>query len=153
MQNEYLPIPLIRCYTHHHKRHGVHMLTIGLISLFTAVIMTQQTYKLDKWPEVWSEYVCKRVELEGLAVNSKLGAAVYNGEELVWIDGLESWPEGYYLGEKKGKKVRVTGTVTFKDYGPVIDNLTPNDEQRAGILGEEHEVRIVLKDVEWKLLE
>ena len=41
----------------------------------------------------------------------KVGAALFGDGEAVLIDGQDSGGDGYYLGEERGKRLRVTGTV------------------------------------------
>jgi hypothetical protein len=64
-----------------------------------------------------------RVELQGVARNWKLGAAV---DEL-WIDGLQSWPP-----DCLGKKILVSGTLIRRDDYPVFRRLS-EESPKAGI--------------------
>ena len=74
----------------------------------------------------------KEVVLEGTAVDSKLGAVLLTRDGLVYIDGLESWPNGFYLGGDKGRRVRVKGTLIERADLPVITE-DPGAPRRAGI--------------------
>src|SRR5262245_20467444 len=84
------------------------------------------------WPKDWSGHVGQTVTLEGTAANAQLGALLQGKEGAIWIDGLESWPEGFYSGGDKGKRLRVTGTVVRKDDLPVFVQK-PGELPRAGI--------------------
>jgi hypothetical protein len=62
----------------------------------------------------------QRVTFEGLAVNMKLGAGLMVGDHVIHMDGMSSWPEGYYEGRGKEKKVAVTGTLIVRHDLPVF---------------------------------
>jgi hypothetical protein len=110
------------------------------------------------WPEDWSKYVGRTVTLEGTAANAKLGAVLEGENGMIWIDGLDSWPEGFYLGGDNGKRVRVTGTVIRKDDVPVYVQI-PGDLPKGGISvaneeeREEAKWRYLLKDARWTVVE
>jgi hypothetical protein len=110
------------------------------------------------WPNDWSEHVGQRVTLEGAAANAKLGALLLGKESEIWIDGLDSWPEGFYSGGDKGKRLRVTGTVIKKGDLPVFVQK-PGEFPSAGIpVKSEQELekakwRYLLKDAKWDVLE
>ncbi len=72
------------------------------------------------WPKDWSNYVGKLVTLEGVAINQKIGAALWGEGETIFIDTMDSWPDGYYHGGEQGKRVRVTGTVIERHDLPVF---------------------------------
>jgi len=110
------------------------------------------------WPHDWSGLVGHTVTLEGTAANAKLGAQLLGNEDDIWIDGLDSWPDGFYFGGDKGKRLRVTGTVIQKDDLPVFVQK-PGEFPRAGIpVASEQERekakwRYLLKDAKWDVLE
>src|ERR1700722_11175683 len=81
------------------------------------------------WPKDWSGYLGQMVTLEGKAANSKLGALLLGKDEAIWIDGLDSWPVGFYSGDQS-KRLRVTGTVIMKDDLPVFVQK-PGEPQEA----------------------
>ena len=84
------------------------------------------------WPEDWSAVLGRTVTLEGRAANAKLGAILESDAGMVWIDGLDEWPEGFYPGHGKGKRLRVTGTVIKRDDLPVFVQ-EPGGPVKAGI--------------------
>ncbi len=97
--------------------------------------------------------------LVGTAVNAKLGAMLLSDDgEGVWIDGLDTWPDGYYQGGDQGKRLRVTGTVIRRDDLPVFV-AEPGDLPRAGIPVETEaeldtaRVRYLLADAVWEPLD
>jgi hypothetical protein len=109
------------------------------------------------WPKDWSAHLGKTVTVEGTAGNAKVGAFVEGKNGMIWIDGLGSWPEGYYTADR-GKRVRVTGTVIKKDDLPVFvakpDQPAPqgipvNSEEER----ERAKWRYLLKDATWKALD
>ena len=59
--------------------------------------------RMIEWPNDWSVHVGQTVTLEGKAANAKLGAILKGKQGTIWIDGLDSWPEGYYSGGDNGK--------------------------------------------------
>lgn len=110
------------------------------------------------WPKDWSAHLGQTVTLEGRAVDAKLGALLQGEEASIWLDGLDSWPEGFFSGGDQGKRIRVTGTVIKKDDVPVFVQR-PGEPPRAGIpvtSEEEQEKgkwRYLLKDTKWTVLE
>ena len=67
--------------------------------------------------EVSEANLGKQVVLKGWAVDRKGGAVLVTDDDVhVWIDGLDSWPEGFYRGGDRGKRLRVTGTLD-QDHG------------------------------------
>lgn len=106
------------------------------------------------WPEDWSVLVGQTVTLEGKAVNAKLGAMLQGEGQSIWIDGVDSWPSGYYQGGDQGKKLHVTGTVIKKGDLPVFVQK-PGDPIRSGMpVASEDEAerarwRYLLKDAKW----
>lgn len=73
-----------------------------------------------KWPKDWSDHVGKVVTVEGVAVNMKVGAALLEEGSAIFIDGMQSWPDGFYLGEERGKRLIVAGTVIERHDLPVF---------------------------------
>src|SRR4051794_35401591 len=68
-----------------------------------------------KWPKDWTKHLGQTMTLEGTAADAKFGALLEGGSGAIWIDGLEQWPEGFYPGEGKGKRLWVSGTVIVRD--------------------------------------
>lgn len=106
---------------------------------------------------VSKENVGKEVTVEGKAIDRKGGAVVMNSNVEVWIDGLSSWPEGYYSGGDKGKQVKVKGLLAEDNKLPVF---TPEEngeivqgipiEKGMDIVKASH--RFVLKDAKWEII-
>jgi hypothetical protein len=93
----------------------------------------ETTASATAWPKDWSNLLGQAVTLEGTAADAKLGALlVQESNGAIWIDDLESWPNGYYLGGDKGKHVRVTGTVIERYDLPVFIQKE-GEPLRAGI--------------------
>lgn len=111
------------------------------------------------WPRDWSAVLGQTVTLEGSAANAKVGALLLKGEKKeIWIDGLGWWPDGYYLGEGKGKRLRVTGTVIQRNDLPVFNQK--EDEPVVQSMGappgmdlEQARRRFLLKDATWVVLD
>ena len=107
------------------------------------------------WPKDWSGHLGQTVTLEGAPENMKVGAYLaQTGQGGIWIDGLDSWPEGFY---RPGKRVRVTGTVIKKGDLPVFV-LKPGEPVPQGMPvkseaeAEKKKWRYLLKDATWTLL-
>jgi hypothetical protein len=67
------------------------------------------------------------VTVVGTARNAKLGAVLDTKGDLLWIDGLESWPDALH-----GKRVRVTGRVVVRRDLPVFVRV-PGEPEKTGI--------------------
>jgi hypothetical protein len=110
------------------------------------------------WPNDWSGHVGRTVTLEGTAADAKLGALLQGKDSAIWIDGLDSWPEGFSSGGDRGKRLRVTGRLIKNDDLPVFVPR-PGEAPQAGIpvtSEEEREKakwRYLLKDAKWTVLE
>lgn len=112
-----------------------------------------------KWPKSWDKYVGKHVTVEGIALDSKSGAVVSSGKGPdIFIDGLENWPDGFYLGQRKGKKVLVTGLVVVRNvlpafvdekYGPRKTGIPVEKESDVAAA----EKKYLLQDAKWMLQE
>jgi hypothetical protein len=110
------------------------------------------------WPRDWSKHLGKTVTLEGTAGNATLGALLIGDSGDIWIDGLEQWPEGFFPGEGKGKRLRVRGTVIQRDDLPAFLGKR-GESSRAGVpVRSEKELkqakrRFLLKDAKWIVLD
>ena len=99
----------------------------------------------------------KRITVEGWAVNSKGGAEVVGDDFSAWIDGLDFWPEGYYTGGDRGKRVKVTG-VLAEDHALPVFIQKKGEPIPQGIPVPEgtdlHKAshRYLLKDATWELV-
>ncbi len=100
----------------------------------------------------------KRIAVEGWAVNRPIGAELVGDDFSIWIDGLDFWPEGYYTGGDRGKRVKVTGVlaedhalpVFIPEKGKPIPQGIPVPEG-TDLYKASH--RYLLKDARWELLE
>lgn len=98
----------------------------------------------------------RKITVEGWAVNSKMGAKLIGVDFDLWIDGLSSWPEGYYTAGTRGKKVTVSG-ILARDHGlpvfipkrdePVVQGI-PVPE---GTDLKKARQRYILMNAEWRL--
>jgi hypothetical protein len=75
------------------------------------------------------ENLGRRVTLVGRAINTKLGAVLMGRDFAVYIDGLQSWPEGYYRG--RGRRLRVSGILVSGQL-PVFVRV-PGEPEMQGI--------------------
>ena len=109
------------------------------------------------WPRDLSAALGRSVTIEGAAVNMKLGAVVQGEGGRIWIDGLDRWPEGYYMEGDQGKRVRVTGTVIERHDLPVRYPFEEGELPYAAIIVPEGtdlyaaSRRFLLKDASWTL--
>lgn len=112
----------------------------------------------DGWPKDWSALLGQTVTLEGTAADAKCGAMLVGETGMIWIDGLDGWPVGFYDGGTQGKRLRVTGTVIERDDLPVFVQK-PGEAVPAGIaVHSEAELqkakwRFLLKDARWTVVE
>ncbi|MBB6372478.1 hypothetical protein [Chryseobacterium shigense] len=105
------------------------------------------------------KYIGKNITVTGQTVNMKLGAILItdNGEN-IWMDGMDSWPEGYYVNDNNLKTVKVTGTIIEKNDLPVF---IPNENdpvlqqgipEPKGTDLEEASHRYLLKDYTYSIV-
>ncbi len=77
---------------------------------------------------------------------------------VIYIDGLDSWPDGFYLGGDNGKRVRVTGTIIKRSDLPVYIE-DKNEPIKQGIPVppgsdlKKMSQRFLLKDAKWVVLD
>ncbi len=77
--------------------------------------------ELSPWPADWASYVGRQVRISGTAADAKMGAILLgDGNQSIWMDGMDAWPPGFYEGGDKGKRVCVIGTVIEKNDLPVF---------------------------------
>lgn len=114
--------------------------------------------QLISWPTDWALYLNQKVMVEGTAVDSKLGAQLLGTGANIWIDGLDSWPSGFYLGGQQGKRLRVVGIVIERSDLPVFVS-SENTEQKGGIPVtkqadlEKAKKRFLLKNASWEIID
>lgn len=120
---------------------------------------THSEERVTAWQKDWSDRIGKIVILEGTAANAKLGALLLGEGTEIWIDGLQQWPDGFYIGCDHGKRVRVTGTVIKRDDLPT-SVLRPGEPVKQGTWGggteedvEKAKRRFLLKDASWTVLD
>ncbi len=63
----------------------------------------------------------KRITVKGKTLNLKGGAALIleNGTQ-IWMDDMESWPQGYFINEQDTKIVKVSGILNERNDLPVF---------------------------------
>lgn len=115
-------------------------------------------HELAAWPPDWSIYLGRRVTLAGIALDAKSGALLRGDGAEIWIDGLDAWPPGYYLGGQQGRRVRVTGTVITRADLPIFvdePGALPNSgiPVPPGTDLEQAAKRYLLQGATWELLE
>ncbi|HEY3451272.1 MAG TPA: hypothetical protein VGK67_33245 [Myxococcales bacterium] len=84
------------------------------------------------WPDRWAPLLGKTVVVEGKALDAKSGALLAGERGEISIDGVDSWPSGFYQGLQNGVRLRVTGTVIERSDLPVFVEK-PGEPRRAGI--------------------
>ena len=92
---------------------------IILAVLFSSCTVLKST-RLNK--ENINDYLGEFVTVKGITINAHLGAFLRKEKEglNIWIDGLNSWPDGFYQGGLNGKTLKVTGTLIEKYDLPVF---------------------------------
>ncbi len=143
---------------------------IFFLTMLTILIMTSgncsdkkinlnpsKSNQLISWPLDWSLYLNKKITVKGTAVDAKLGALLLGQGTEIWIDGLDAWPVGFYLGGRQGKLLHVTGIVIERNDLPVF--VPKEGEQpKSGIaLSKESDLtktskRFLLKDASWEII-
>jgi hypothetical protein len=109
-------------------------------------------------PVVSRAHLGQQITVEGSAANAKLGAMLMGEGFTLWIDGLDRWPEGFYLGGDRGKRLRVTG-VLGEDHGLPVFVQRAGEPVPQGIPVpegtdlERASQRFVLKGARWTLLD
>lgn len=100
----------------------------------------------------------KKVTIIGKTINLHLGAMVKTEGYSIWIENLDCWPNGYYLGEDKCKTVRITGKIIQKSDLPVF-LYKEGDPIRSGIPVPEGtdlkkaKRRFLLRNADWEVIE
>lgn len=94
----------------------------------------KQTIKEDLQNKDLKEFTGKRITIIGQTINMKMGALLIteNGEN-IWMEGLDSWPDGYYVNEHDAKTVKVTGVLIEKNDLPVFIPDEKNSVIQQGI--------------------
>lgn len=103
-------------------------------------------------PKSWAASVGEARTVVGVARTAKLGAVVVMDSDMVWIDGLDAWPD-----DIEGKSVRIVGTVVERKDLPVFV-AEPGEPQRSGIPVQEGTdldaaaTRYLLTNARWEIL-
>lgn len=146
------------------------MMKIFFLAMLTILVMTfgncsdkkinlnpSKPSELISWPKDWSLYLNQKVTIEGTAVDAKLGAQLLGSGPEIWIDGLDAWPAGFYLGGRQGKLLYVTGIVIERSDLPVFV-AKEGEIQKTGIpVNKESDLaqaskRFLLKDAHWEIV-
>jgi hypothetical protein len=106
------------------------------------------------------EFLGQKITVTGKSVNAKLGAllAVRGGTD-VWMDNLQSWPEGYYVYENEieTKTVAVTGILIERYdvpvYNPKDSIIRQGVQLPEGSDPRSASHRYLLKDYMWVVVE
>lgn len=101
-------------------------LTLNIFCML-ACSKTKQTRKANNFPKEnlqnqdLKEFIGKRITITGQTINMKLGALLIteNGES-IWMEGMDSWPDGYYVSKSETKTVKVIGILIEKNDLPVF---------------------------------
>jgi hypothetical protein len=110
--------------------------------------------------QAWAKLLGQKVTLEGHACDMKVGALLVCDGDMggIFIDGLSFWPDGYYSGGEKGRRVRVTGTVIQKADLPVFipkpgEPVPQGIPMPEGTDLNEASKRYLLKGATWTLID
>lgn len=141
----------------------------GLSCSPVGTMSTQKTplskvHKSGEWPRDLAACLGQMVTLEGTAVDCKLGPQLNGqGAEVIWIEGPNglrawNWPNGFYKGGDRGKRLRVRGLVIERHDLPILGLPCTNEVSCAlecpeGMTPYEASHRYLLANVEWIILE
>lgn len=101
----------------------------------------------------------KKVTITGKTVNAKLGALlILEDGSSIWINNLDKWPTGYYLGEENCKTVTVVGRIIQKKDLPVYiykegDPIKSGMPVPEGTDLEKAKRRFLLKNAKWEVID
>lgn len=105
------------------------------------------------------KHIGKKVTVTGRTVNMKLGAAlILENGQLIWMNDMLNWSNGYYDNDKKTKTVKVTGFLIEKNDLPVfIPNENDSIIQQGIPTSKETNLkeathRYLLKEYEWEVI-
>jgi len=129
-----------------------------IISLIIILISYSFTIAHGQHDGHLSDSLGKVIAVTGKAANTKMGALlIMKDSTSLWIEGLDSWPKEYYLGEEKGKTLKVSGTVIEKYDLPVFiykegDPIKSGMPVPEGTDLKKASHRYLLKDAEWEII-
>ncbi|MEO6033992.1 MAG: PQQ-binding-like beta-propeller repeat protein, partial [Verrucomicrobiota bacterium] len=100
-----------------------------------------------------SEKLGGKIETEGIAVDSKMGACIVNSDLTIWIDGKDLWP-----GALHNRRVLATGILIERNDLPVFipksgEPLVAGIPVEAGTNLQNASHRFLIRDAVWKLKE
>jgi hypothetical protein len=104
---------------------------------------------------VRAENIGKKIDVVGWAQNRKNGAVLVGDDFDLWIDDLHSWPDGFYTGGDRGRKLVVSGTLA-QDHALPVFVEQPGEPVKQGIPVPEGtdldaaSHRWVLRDATWR---
>jgi hypothetical protein len=131
--------------------------TLVLLGLAAAACATMEQWTTPR--PVSQANVGQVITVEGWAVNRKIGAELKGDGFSVFIEGLDSWPAGYYVAGDKGRRVRVTGMLIEAYDLPVFEETHDSPLARQGIPvprgTDMHQARhrYLLQNAKWELIE
>lgn len=106
-----------------------------------------------------NQFVGKEITITGRTVNMKLGAAlILEDGQLIWMDKMLSWPNGYYVDDKKTKTLKVRGVLIEKNDLPIFISKENDSIIHQGIPTsketnlKEATHRYLLKEYEWEVI-
>ena len=76
----------------------------------------------------WESQLGQTITVTGTAQNLKLGATVDTEKGMIWLDGVDTWPD-----DLNGKKVEVKGTVIERHDLPVFIEKKEGEPQVSGM--------------------
>lgn len=129
------------------------LLLFLLASCSSAKVITN----LDQ--ESLTKLLGKKVTITGKTVDAKLGAKLYTEDGCsIWINDLDAWPYGYYLGNDSCKTVTVTGRIIQKNDLPVFiykegEPLRSGMPVPEGTDLEKAKRRFLLDNTKWKVID
>ena len=132
-------------------------LAFKLISVILLSCATTPSASEDPSKLISRENLNRNITVRGYAVNHKNGAALLVDGVTLWIDKLSSWPDGYYEGGDRGKRLEVRGLLS-EAYDLPVFIPKKGEPQKQGIpLPEASDLRkashrFILKNASWIML-
>lgn len=144
-------------------KHTILIITASILAFTGCSIGADQDQDqpplIDQSAPISKANIGKDISVEGWTGHYKNGdGLLLDNGSIVWMDDSFAWPEEYYSGSDKGKKVKVTGTLA-EDYGLPV--FIP-DENEPIVQGmpvpegtdlEEASHRFLLENATWELIE